>query len=148
LTAGTGYIILLTSRNAALSYFAVYLAAWYVDLKAYRSLADPHALFPSGIYPAIRERMLTVDPSKVLIFCPFQLILCTLYSVKHLHGSHRLVTSAWVSNNVEGSYKRSVSLAMMISLCVIYPLLVSALNDLTLRSGNINGAVSSNIVCC
>ncbi|KIM90410.1 hypothetical protein PILCRDRAFT_812146 [Piloderma croceum F 1598] len=36
-------------------------------------------------------------------------------------------TVAWVSNNVEGSYKRSVSLAMVISL------------------GNINGAVSSNV---
>ncbi|KAJ7917541.1 MFS general substrate transporter [Mycena leptocephala] len=34
---------------------------------------------------------------------------------------------AWVSNNVEGSYKRSVSLAMVISF------------------GNINGAVSSNV---
>lgn len=36
-------------------------------------------------------------------------------------------TVAWVSNNVEGSYKRSVSLAMVIS------------------SGNLNGAVSSNV---
>ncbi|EAU87174.2 hypothetical protein CC1G_05863 [Coprinopsis cinerea okayama7 len=36
-------------------------------------------------------------------------------------------TIAWISNNVEGSYKRSVSLAMVISL------------------GNINGAVGSNI---
>ena len=37
-------------------------------------------------------------------------------------------TIAWVSNNVEGSYKRSVTLAMVISF------------------GNINGAVSSNVV--
>ncbi|KAJ6619900.1 major facilitator superfamily domain-containing protein [Mycena sp. CBHHK59/15] len=58
------------SRNAALSYFAVYMAT-------------------CGIYPVIRP--------------------------------------AWVSNNVEGSYKRSVSLAMVISF------------------GNINGAVSSNV---
>jgi len=36
-------------------------------------------------------------------------------------------TIAWVSNNVEGSYKRSVSLGMVISF------------------GNINGAVSSNV---
>ncbi|KAF8269706.1 MFS general substrate transporter [Lactarius quietus] len=36
-------------------------------------------------------------------------------------------TIAWVTNNVEGSYKRSVSLAMVISF------------------GNINGAVSSNV---
>ncbi|KAF8994343.1 MFS general substrate transporter [Cyathus striatus] len=57
-----GYIILVASRSAGLSYFAVYLA-----------------------------------------------------------------TCAWVSNNVEGSYKRSVSLAMVISF------------------GNINGAVSSNV---
>ena len=37
-------------------------------------------------------------------------------------------TIAWVSNNVEGSYKRSVSLAMVVSC------------------GSINGAVSSNVV--
>ena len=68
-----GYIILIASRNAALSYFGVYLAA-------------------CGIYPNIPN------------------------------------TIAWVSNNVEGSYKRSVTLAMVISF------------------GNINGAVSSNVV--
>ncbi|KAJ6581655.1 MFS general substrate transporter [Mycena capillaripes] len=67
-----GYIILIASRNAALSYFAVYMAT-------------------CGIYPVIPN------------------------------------TIAWVSNNVEGSYKRSVSLAMVISF------------------GNINGAVSSNV---
>ncbi|KAJ7642795.1 MFS general substrate transporter [Mycena polygramma] len=67
-----GYIILVASRNAALSYFAVYMAT-------------------CGIYPVI--------PNSI----------------------------AWVSNNVEGSYKRSVSLAMVISF------------------GNINGAVSSNV---
>ncbi|KAJ7492004.1 MFS general substrate transporter [Mycena latifolia] len=67
-----GYIILVASRNAALSYFAVYMAT-------------------CGIYPVIPN------------------------------------TIAWVSNNVEGSYKRSVSLAMVISF------------------GNINGAVSSNV---
>ncbi|KAF5373271.1 hypothetical protein D9615_007392 [Tricholomella constricta] len=67
-----GYIILISSRNPALSYFAVYLAT-------------------CGIYPVIPN------------------------------------TIAWVSNNVEGSYKRSVSLAMVIGF------------------GNINGAVSSNI---
>ncbi|KAG9313103.1 major facilitator superfamily domain-containing protein [Chiua virens] len=60
--AAMGYIILLSSRNATLSYVAVYLAAW-----------------------------------------------------------------AWVGNNVEGSYKRSVSLAMVISV------------------GNIQGAISSNV---
>ncbi|KAF8226835.1 MFS general substrate transporter [Tricholoma matsutake] len=65
--AGVGYIILVSSKNAALSYFAVYLAA-------------------CGIYPVIPN------------------------------------TIAWVSNNVEGSYKRSVTLAMTISF------------------GNINGA--------
>lgn len=69
---GAGYIILIASQNAALSYFAVYLAT-------------------CGIYPVIPN------------------------------------TIAWVSNNVEGSYKRSVSLAMTISF------------------GNINGAVSSNV---
>ncbi|KAH9004776.1 MFS general substrate transporter [Lactarius hatsudake] len=42
-------------------------------------------------------------------------------------GIYPLIRNAWVSNNVEGSYKRSVSLAMVISF------------------GNINGAVSSNV---
>ncbi|KDQ26569.1 hypothetical protein PLEOSDRAFT_1042794 [Pleurotus ostreatus PC15] len=70
---GAGYIILIASQNAALSYFAVYLAT------------------------------------------------CQYY--KHV----LILCSAWVSNNVEGSYKRSVSLAMTISF------------------GNINGAVSSNV---
>ncbi|TFY69332.1 hypothetical protein EVG20_g3195 [Dentipellis fragilis] len=69
---GAGYIILIASRSAALSYFAVFLAT-------------------CGIYPLIPN------------------------------------TIAWVSNNVEGSYKRSVTLAMVISF------------------GNINGAVSSNV---
>ncbi|EJT99766.1 MFS general substrate transporter [Dacryopinax primogenitus] len=73
LTVGAaGYIILIASRNPALSYFAVYLAA-------------------SGIYPLIPN------------------------------------TVAFVSNNTEGSYKRSVVLAMVIGF------------------GNLNGAVSSNI---
>jgi len=70
--AGVGYTILIISRNASLSYFAVFLAA-------------------SGVYPLIPN------------------------------------TVAWFSNNVEGSYKRSVTLAMIISF------------------GNINGAVSSNV---
>ncbi|KAK0202559.1 MFS general substrate transporter [Desarmillaria ectypa] len=67
-----GYVVLINSKSAALSYFAVYLAT-------------------CGIYPVIPN------------------------------------TIAWMSNNVEGSYKRSVSLAMVISF------------------GNINGAVSSNV---
>ncbi|KAJ7879930.1 MFS general substrate transporter [Mycena olivaceomarginata] len=65
-----GYIILIVSRNAALSYFAVFVAT-------------------CGIFPVVR--------------------------------------SAWISNNLEGSYKRGVSLAMAISI------------------GNLNGAVSSNV---
>lgn len=73
LMAAAGYIILIASRNAGVSYFAVYLAA-------------------CGIYSSI--------PNVI----------------------------AWVSNNVEGSYKRSVTLGMVISF------------------GNINGAVSSNVV--
>ncbi|KZW00023.1 MFS general substrate transporter [Exidia glandulosa HHB12029] len=71
---GIGYAILIGSRNAKLSYFAVYLAARHV-----------------GIYPLIPN------------------------------------TIAWVSNNVEGSYKRSVTLGMVIGF------------------GNLNGVVSSNI---
>ncbi|EIW73854.1 MFS general substrate transporter [Coniophora puteana RWD-64-598 SS2] len=70
--SAAGYIILISSRNATLSYIAVYLAA-------------------CGIYPCIPN------------------------------------TVAWVSNNVEGTYKRSVSLAMVISW------------------GNIQGAISSNV---
>ncbi|THH06942.1 hypothetical protein EW145_g3739 [Phellinidium pouzarii] len=71
-----GYIILIASRNAALSYFACFLGA-------------------SGIYPLI--------PNSVLL------------------------TSAWVSANTEGSYKRSAVLGMAIGW------------------GNLNGAVTSNV---
>jgi len=71
-TGLVAYIILIASRNAALSYFAVFIAA-------------------ASIYPTV--------PNCV----------------------------AWVSSNVEGSYKRSATLAMAISW------------------GNLNGAVSSNI---
>lgn len=71
---GTGFIILIASRNAALSYFAVYLAA-------------------CGVYPCV--------PNVI----------------------------AWMSNNFEGSYKRGVATGMLISW------------------GNLNGAVSSNVVC-
>uniref|UniRef100_A0A0W0FXF6 Major facilitator superfamily (MFS) profile domain-containing protein n=2 Tax=Moniliophthora roreri TaxID=221103 RepID=A0A0W0FXF6_MONRR len=68
----TGYIILISSRNAALSYCAVFLAT-------------------CGIFPNMPN------------------------------------TAAWLSSNVEGSYKRSVALAMGNSF------------------GSINGAVSSNV---
>ena len=68
-----GYIILIISRNAALSYAAVYLAA-------------------CGIYPNIPN------------------------------------TNAWVSNNTEGGYKRSVTLAMIVGFA------------------NLNGGVTSNVV--
>ncbi|KAG7093052.1 hypothetical protein E1B28_009345 [Marasmius oreades] len=67
-----GYIILISSRSAALSYFAVYLAT-------------------CGIFPVIPN------------------------------------ITAWMLNNVEGSYKRSVSFAIIIGF------------------GNINGAISSNV---
>ncbi|THH08865.1 hypothetical protein EW145_g2424 [Phellinidium pouzarii] len=69
--AFTGYLILILSKTAALSYFAVYLAA-------------------CGIYPLI--------PNII----------------------------AWVSNNFEGTYKRSVALGWVIGF------------------GNINGAATSN----
>lgn len=71
-TGLVGYIILITSRTPALSYFACFLAA-------------------SAIYPTV--------PNSV----------------------------AWVASNVEGSYKRGVTLAMAIGW------------------GNLNGAVSSNV---
>ncbi|KAF7308926.1 MFS domain-containing protein [Mycena kentingensis (nom. inval.)] len=67
-----GYIILIISRNAALSYFAVYVAA-------------------CGIFPVVPN------------------------------------TVTWVANNHEGTYKRSVAIALGISM------------------GNLNGAVSSNV---
>ncbi|KAG5340608.1 hypothetical protein C0989_001050 [Termitomyces sp. Mn162] len=69
------YIILIVSSNAALSYFAVYLAV-------------------SAIYPII--------PNSV----------------------------AWVASNIEGTYKRSVTLGIAIGF------------------GNIHGAVTANIVSC
>ncbi|KAK0501550.1 MFS general substrate transporter [Armillaria luteobubalina] len=67
-----GYIILIASRSAPLSYFATFLAV-------------------CGICPVLRK------------------------------------CCAWFSNNIEGTYKRGVTLAMIISF------------------GNLNGAVSSNV---
>ncbi|KAK0202557.1 major facilitator superfamily domain-containing protein [Desarmillaria ectypa] len=67
-----GYIILVVSRSAPLSYFAAYLAT-------------------CGIFPVVPN------------------------------------TVAWFSNNIEGTYKRGVTLGMLISF------------------GNLNGAVSSNV---
>lgn len=67
-----GYIILIASRSAPLSYFATFLAT-------------------CGIFPVIPN------------------------------------TVAWFSNNIEGTYKRGVTLGMLISF------------------GNLNGAVSSNV---
>jgi len=67
-----GYTILIVSRNAALSYFAIYLAA-------------------ACLYPAISNN------------------------------------SAWISSNVEGSYKRGAALAMAFTF------------------GNLNAAVTVNV---
>ncbi|KAG7093043.1 hypothetical protein E1B28_009337 [Marasmius oreades] len=67
-----GYIILILSKSAALSYFAVYLAT-------------------CGIFPIVANN------------------------------------TAWVSNNVEGAYKRSVSIGMVVGFA------------------NLNGIVSSNV---
>lgn len=67
-----GYIILIASRSAPLSYFAAFLAT-------------------CGIFPVVPN------------------------------------TVAWFSNNIEGTYKRGVTLGMIISF------------------GNLNGAVSSNV---
>lgn len=73
LAAGmTGYIILIASHNATLSYIAIYLAS-------------------AGIYPVVAN------------------------------------STTWYANNVEGSYKRAVTLGMAIGF------------------GNLQGAVSSNV---
>ena len=50
---GAGYIILIASRNAALSYVAVYLATWYVPPSRLPPATDS-PLPNSGIYPLIR----------------------------------------------------------------------------------------------
>ena len=54
------------------------------------------------------------------LFCRSQFYVGSLGSSD---SSHLTVLSAWVSNNVEGSYKRSVSLAMGIGLCVYFTVL-------------------------
>ncbi|KAI0283389.1 MFS general substrate transporter [Russula aff. rugulosa BPL654] len=71
-TAFVGYLILIFSRSAALSYFAIYLAA-------------------ASLFPVVPNN------------------------------------AAWISSNVEGSYKRSATLALVFSF------------------GNLNGAVTSNV---
>ncbi|THH08867.1 hypothetical protein EW145_g2423 [Phellinidium pouzarii] len=77
LVAATGYIILIFSRSAPLSYFAVFLAA-------------------VGIFPTISNQANTAF-------------------------------SAWISNNIEGSYKRGVTIALANSL------------------GGLQGVVGSNV---
>ena len=47
--------------------------------------------------------------------------LCEFFVVRIPGRSYLTIPSAWVSNNVEGTYKRSVSLAMAIGLCVNSP---------------------------
>ncbi|TFL02118.1 MFS general substrate transporter [Pterulicium gracile] len=63
--------------------------------------------------------ILAVSSTPALSYFAVYLATCGIYPV---------IRDAWMSNNVEGSYKRSVSLGMVISF------------------GNINGAVSSNVV--
>lgn len=112
---------MVASRNAALSYFAVYLATWYGVSSSSRLPADIIILL-SGIYPIIREyRSTTIlrlvsNDANVVISKHCVSLLKMLSSI--LEDSHDSLFSAWVSNNVEGSYKRSVTLAMVISLCV------------------------------
>ena len=61
-------------------------------------------------------------------------------------GAHN-ACSAWAGNNVEGSYKRSVSLGLIISVYVSRPKNTRAggLTGVSFCRGNIQGAVSSNV---
>jgi hypothetical protein len=66
--AMAGYIILIASRNATLSYIAVYLAAAYVPhLPSQRRVSDSTRSVCSGIYPNIckfgiaRRRFVIID---------------------------------------------------------------------------------------
>jgi hypothetical protein len=54
--------------------------------------------------------------------------------------------SAWIANNFEGSYKRGVSLAMAISMYALSYLLPWVFEQYVWTRGNLNGAVSSNVV--
>lgn len=73
----------------------------------------------SGIYPMIRTWMLRTAISLTFDFTLNALLAANImcvYSLKLRSSVLIQVNSAWVSNNIEGSYKRSVTLAMVISL--------------------------------
>lgn len=90
--------------------------AYYADRSKRRGLINIVVLSVGGI----GYIMLTVSKSAGLSYAATYLAACGIYSAIPN-------TIAWVSNNLEGSYKRGVALALMISF------------------GNLNGAVSSNI---
>lgn len=54
--------------------------------------------------------------------------------------------SAWISSNTEGSYKRSAALGIIIGWRVHHLMLDHALMWCSVSRGNLNGAVTSNVV--
>ena len=118
-----GYIILIASRNAALSYFAVFMATWWVPSSTNASSCS-FWLFPIMVAEYILSYV-SVNCFYVEKILNGRLLSANtmwVSGVDHLlsfiHRSEFLFRS-WVSNNIEGSYKRSVSLAMVISLWVL-----------------------------
>ncbi len=93
-------------------------------LRSFRTTVKIHTnLQTSGIYPMIRELRLLPNLlyfiTDILPSRNAQRILCKCMRDGDLLLTHpKSRYRAWVSNNVEGSYKRSVTLAMVISLLV------------------------------
>lgn len=124
-----GYIILIVSRHAGLSYFAVYLAARQVTTFSYLIDFSSRNLTPVGSilsYVRAPSKLPTLQYTFVYLMVASShsqynvrfLVRCTHETAQFKSCS--MLCSAWVSNNVEGSYKRSVTLAMVISLCVFF----------------------------
>jgi hypothetical protein len=62
-----GYIILITSTNPALSYFATYLAAAYVCIKSHHANILMRGIYCRAIYPTIREFFVLLKAKYLLI---------------------------------------------------------------------------------
>jgi hypothetical protein len=123
IAGAAGYIILVASRNAALSYFAVYLATWCVfdTFETYKYLTFCDSVESTLSYvsypPVISAKSLNMiisSSSKHYV----NMGSCLAFSLLRSDIQYLSFFRAWVSNNVEGSYKRSVSIAMVISLLV------------------------------
>ena len=143
---GTGYIILVASRNATLSYVAVYLAAWWIA--SFLSSGPRTNGLLSGIYPVIRKSRCVMH-CEFPDWCPGPFQANTMYTTYQLTSVFADVFYQCLgleqcrgviqTQRVVGNGYLIVSV-----LCINTNILLWLHHSC--NSGNINGAVSSNVV--